>query len=427
MKLHTVICALTLFLTILSCKKESRPDESPAEVSQETIATIKKLGYSSHGISRVANGYVVEGDIFLSDKYLNEENAGKPTALRIANGEQYRTTNLIKRLPRVITVSVSNLPSVYVTATDIAIARYNALQMMLTFQRVAANGEVNINYASLGAGVLGQSAGFPDASGNPPSPILLNADNNALGSNPDQNYLATVIAHELGHTIGLRHTDYFNRNYSCPWSPNPNEGDAGVYALPIYGTPTTEDPNSWMLACIGAGQNRPFNANDITALMFLYGMGTGTNLIPDGIYKATSVNSGKVMEVYNSSLADMGAVKQATWNGGANQRWIFTYLNNGYYRIKNVNSSRVLDINNLSLAEGSLLIQYGWHDGYNQHWQLIPNSDGSYLIQNRNSKKVLDVFGASTADGADIAQFSPHGKANQRWYLTPAPIELNKN
>ncbi|WP_342039377.1 M57 family metalloprotease [Pontibacter indicus] len=36
------------------------------------------------------------------------------------------------------------------------------------------------------------------------------------------------------------------------------------------GTPTGADPNSWMLACIGTGVNRYFNANDRTALRYLY-------------------------------------------------------------------------------------------------------------------------------------------------------------
>lgn len=91
----------------------------------------------------------------------------------------------------------------------------------------------------------------------------------AIGTNPNANYLATILAHELGHCIGFRHTDYMNRAYSCGGSPT-NEGASTVGAVHIPGTPTTADPNSWMLACIGSGQNRPFNANDKTALNYLY-------------------------------------------------------------------------------------------------------------------------------------------------------------
>ena len=77
------------------------------------------------------------------------------------------------------------------------------------------------------------------------------------------------MAHEIGHAIGFRHTDYMNRSYSCGGSPV-NEGSAGVGAIHVPGTPTGPDPNSWMLSCIGSGQNRPFNANDRTALNYLY-------------------------------------------------------------------------------------------------------------------------------------------------------------
>jgi hypothetical protein len=49
-----------------------------------------------------------------------------------------------------------------------------------------------------------------------------------------------------------------------------NEGASTVGAILIPGTPSGPDPNSWMLACIGADQNRPFNANDKTALNYLY-------------------------------------------------------------------------------------------------------------------------------------------------------------
>jgi len=145
------------------------------------------------------------------------------------------------------------------------------LGLRLTFQRVANGGEMTItDDFSLPINVFGSSGGFPTAAGNvSTTPIILNQA--ALGPAPNANFLTTVIAHEMGHCIGFRHTDYFNRAFSgCSGSPN-NEGAAGVGAVNIPGTPTAEDPNSWMLACIGAGVNRPFNANDIIALNYLYG------------------------------------------------------------------------------------------------------------------------------------------------------------
>ncbi|HLF45263.1 MAG TPA: M57 family metalloprotease, partial [Chitinophagaceae bacterium] len=79
------------------------------------------------------------------------------------------------------------------------------------------------------------------------------------------------ISHEIGHCIGFRHTDYMNRSYSCGGGAI-NEGDvtSGVGAVNIPGTPTGPDPDSWMLACLSATTNRPFNANDKIALHFLY-------------------------------------------------------------------------------------------------------------------------------------------------------------
>jgi hypothetical protein len=81
--------------------------------------------------------------------------------------------------------------------------------------------------------------------------------------------VASILAHEMGHCIGFRHTDYMDRSFSCGGSPT-NEGASTVGAIQIPGTPAGPDPNSWMLSCIGSGQNRPFNANDKTALNYLY-------------------------------------------------------------------------------------------------------------------------------------------------------------
>ena len=74
----------------------------------------------------------------------------------------------------------------------------------------------------------------------------------------------------MGHCVGFRHTDYFDRSISCGGSPS-NQGTAGVGANHIPGTPTgaTASKKSFMLACTDGG-DRPFNADDKTALDYLY-------------------------------------------------------------------------------------------------------------------------------------------------------------
>jgi hypothetical protein len=96
----------------------------------------------------------------------------------------------------------------------------------------------------------------------------MNTNQYAYGTNPNVLYVGSVIQHEIGHCIGMRHTDYMDRSYSCGGTAT-NEGSAGVGAIQIPGTPSGPDANSWMLACSNGG-NRTFNANDIIALNYLY-------------------------------------------------------------------------------------------------------------------------------------------------------------
>lgn len=263
-----ILCA-----ALAACQKQDKTQTTIGRnIPENVINQIQAQGYSTDGIIKRDDGYIVEGDIFLSNEVLDHPVSGP--VLRVANSEQYRTTNLIKGLPRVITVSCTGLSKVFVDATDSAVARYNAKGLRLTFQRVSSGPDIDIVGKDLGGVsgggvILGQSAGFPNAKGNPPSPITLNSNPAAFGSNPNVQYLATVIAHEIGHCIGFRHTDYMNRAYSCG-GRHYNEGSAGVGAILVPGTPSKADPNSWMLACISSGQNRPFNPNDVIALNYLY-------------------------------------------------------------------------------------------------------------------------------------------------------------
>ena len=120
-----------------------------------------------------------------------------------------------------------------------------------------------ISYITLG------SSGFP-SNGNPYNTVKMNTNDQAYGANPNVLYVGSVIQHEIGHCIGMRHTDYFDRSISCGGSVS-NEGASTVGAVLIFGTPSTATlaEGSWMLACSNGG-DRSFNSNDVTGLNYLY-------------------------------------------------------------------------------------------------------------------------------------------------------------
>lgn len=253
-------------LALAGCQKKEDAATQPAPISADVLAQVKALGFGTGDLRAVDGGFVVEGDMLLTPEVL----AGAPSysVMRVGADEQYRTTNLVGRLPRTLTVSIaSQFGAAYVSAADEAIRRYNAANLQLKFTRITSGtADLPIKYSSnLGSGVLGQSGGFP-SNGNPAPGFTLVP--NVINSS-NVNYIATIMAHEMGHCIGLRHTDYYNRAYSCGGSAS-NEGASNVGAILIPGTPSAAEPNSWMLACVGNGVNRPFTSNDLTALNYLY-------------------------------------------------------------------------------------------------------------------------------------------------------------
>ena len=266
----TCIALMSVGMMAVSCKRENI--EPRNEVDASVLQKIKAQGFSTESVRKVDEGYLVEGDIVLTEENLNDQSVSP--SLLIANSEQYRTTNLVKALPRTITVSVSGTLSgiaVWSNATDALISRYNALGLRVTFQRVASGGNVNIvgfNQGPSGGYITLGSSGFPSRKGDPYSQIKMNTNVYAYGSNPNQGYITSVLQHEMGHCIGFRHTDYFNRSLSCGGAAS-NEGASNIGAILIPGTPSGFDAESFMLSC-SAGTDRTFNANDKIALNYLY-------------------------------------------------------------------------------------------------------------------------------------------------------------
>jgi hypothetical protein len=270
LKTFTAVCLVAL--TFTACKKEAK--EAEDAIPESALTQMKALGFSTDGAQKVDGGYLVEGDIFLNDAAL-ATNPSSPNMM-IAKEEQYRTFNLVSasKYPT-ITVALNNSSAnhdaAFSAALDNAIARYNAENLTVKFQRVTSNANITVVAYYEVSNTLG-SAGFPTSTGDPYNQVKMNTYHYSTTTDAtNTNYISTIIAHEIGHCIGFRHTDYANRAYSCGGRRS-NEGQAttGVGAVHIPGTPTGGDPNSWMLACVGSNVNRPFNANDKIALSYVY-------------------------------------------------------------------------------------------------------------------------------------------------------------
>ncbi|MGY0036554.1 M57 family metalloprotease [Pedobacter sp. NJ-S-72] len=133
-----IIALLLLFCFCFTACKNEKPSK-PEEISVSVLSKIKTLGFSTMNVLKTKGGYIVEGDIFLPDKDLDQRD--ESFSVKVANTEQYRTNQLVTASPeRMITISVSNLPQVFSAALDTAVNRYNALKLRIRFSGLLVRG-----------------------------------------------------------------------------------------------------------------------------------------------------------------------------------------------------------------------------------------------------------------------------------------------
>jgi hypothetical protein len=180
--------------------------------------------------------------------------------------EQYRTSNLVSTSLRkicIIPTSTFNTYSRLSAGLDGAISNYNSLGLSFFLARGSASDCAATISAKTTSGV-GGSSGFPSG-GKPYGTINIGVglQNYSVGVNEH------VVTHEIGHTVGFRHSDYYDRSISC--GSGGNEGTAGVGAILIPGTPATAKPGgSVMNSCFTASESGNFTSTDKTALQVLY-------------------------------------------------------------------------------------------------------------------------------------------------------------
>ena len=268
---------LVMFLAFgfTSCNTEDEPQVD--EISDDVLAQFTDLGFDVSDIQMVnhhnpitgvsSKQYLLEGDILIPETQMREMLNSDIFHIG-AVGEQYRTNNLVSNNQTIRVLGYTGgsyaLDNTMRTALQWAVNNYNRLNIGLNFTLAFGtnyNSYDMVVYRTSGGG--GGSAGFPSG-GAPYKWINILSGTSSYGTNTTEH----VITHEMGHCLGLRHTDYFNRSLSC--GSGGNEGSAGVGAVHIPGTPTGFDANSVMLACFSANEDGEFGYYDEVALEYLY-------------------------------------------------------------------------------------------------------------------------------------------------------------
>lgn len=274
--LLSTVVLLASFTLVTSCTQDEVVPNDNA-ISDEISAKFEELGFDVSDMRKVnttnpftketTSGFLLEGDIMIPLAQM-ESMLSSELFHQGPCGEQYRTNNLVSS-PRTISVigytgGSQALDNTMRTALSWAVDNYNALNIGLTFTL-----SYGTNYGSKdivvykGGSGAGGSAGFPSG-GNPYKYVQILSGTSSYGTNVTEH----VITHEIGHCLGMRHTDYFNRSLSC--GSGGNEGDGGVGANHIPGTPTGFDANSIMLSCFSSSEDGEFGAYDVTAFEYLY-------------------------------------------------------------------------------------------------------------------------------------------------------------
>jgi hypothetical protein len=265
-KFQYLFYVVLLISLAVGCSKENTPATTSPIVNNSNDPVLKRIlaeGYALSDIEEFPDRYIVQHDLIFYKKEPGQ-GPGQPTT------EQARSPYLVAPAYRNINVyldgsfSTINLNGIL----DNVIAAYNAVGSGIRMTRVysPASANITITQNSLQLGVCGQ-AGFPFSNGQPFNVVYISEYTLNYYGLTSTAQLTMLLAHELGHCIGLRHTN---------WQPN---GESS--AIPIPSTPASDGASIMNGGTCGANW-AGLSPHDKVALLSLYPVTLGgpNNLQP---------------------------------------------------------------------------------------------------------------------------------------------------
>lgn len=257
--LMKILVSLLFVVMLSSCQNDENTDqlEMPDIVVNDDLSIIKSLGFDENSAVDKGDFYIVEEDIIISKANLAgyAEKFKDEGQLKHGRSPYIVSVNNISDLTIMLDRSLSG--SNWNEALRYTIQAYNETGSAIRMREVSNNADIVLRAGNIGAYVCGQG-GFPTSDGRAYPEVLLNTSfNNRLSLSQK----VLLVAHELGHNIGFRHTN---------WQ---GAGEGGGIHIP--GTPqgADPDPNSVFQGSTCGYDWNGFSYYDLVAIRTLYPSG----------------------------------------------------------------------------------------------------------------------------------------------------------
>jgi hypothetical protein len=264
---------LVFSIFFVACK--ATKDEPVPATANDMLTYIQSLGYRSSEIEDKGDYYLVDGDISFPKNAKIENNPEShlhPNADALET-RQFGCQNYISftNQPN-ITVRIDPSMTPHTAIIQQAVAEWNNIpncRVKFSFTNsTTQNILIRDGRNSMESNVCGQAPS--PFNGNVNGELLINRSLSVMESNPAQ--LRGTLVHELGHILGLRHTNWLTNDKDNRGNVIHGVTATGISigATNILGTPTGADPLSMMNGSTCGISPASLSPNDIVAIQTIY-------------------------------------------------------------------------------------------------------------------------------------------------------------